>query len=80
MGVLSDKLEGREYIYPPTKIENCFYCSRPPADPMMYWQGSHELFLHPGCFIQLTTRLMRDFHQLEYDAPESLGLTLYGRY
>lgn len=53
--------------------DRCFYCSENlSGEAVLYWAGnaasgtgSADLHLHPGCFIELTTRLFRDLHAIQ---------------
>jgi len=44
----------------------CFYCGRRVGFPHVTWNGhGSDLVLHLPCFIELTTRLFRDLHEME---------------
>ena len=47
--------------------DHCFYCSKGlSGEAVLYWMGHNgDLHLHPGCFIEMTTRLFRDLHEIE---------------
>jgi hypothetical protein len=45
---------------------DCFYCGHPMTSPGIQWLGSTgEIWLHPGCVVELTIRLYRDVHEIE---------------
>lgn len=42
----------------------CFYCGKATSDPAIHWMGfPMDIFLHPGCCVDLSIRLLRDVHQ-----------------
>jgi len=54
----------------------CFYCGKAlSGEAILYWRGPSpepakaqspaDLFLHPGCFLEMATRLFRDLHAVE---------------
>jgi len=44
--------------------ESCFYCGTALQDPALHWMGATgDIFLHPGCFVDLSTHLFRDLHE-----------------
>lgn len=44
--------------------ETCFYCGSPLHDPALYWMGATgDMYLHPGCWVDLSARLYRDLHE-----------------
>jgi len=50
--------------------QDCFYCDEKlSGEAILYWRGNAktqvDLSLHPGCFVELTTRLFRDLHAIE---------------
>lgn len=46
--------------------EQCFYCGNLAVYPRMCWMGSTgEIFFHPECFINISTRLFRDYHEYQ---------------
>jgi hypothetical protein len=53
---------------------SCFYCGQPlSGEAVLEWQGSapdhpsaaQSLWLHPGCFLDLSLRLSRDLHTVQ---------------
>lgn len=44
---------------------DCFLCHEPLSYPAIYWIGTADLLLHPGCARKLTTALMRDVEEAE---------------
>jgi len=53
------------HILPPNS-ETCFYCDRKIAlGWAVQWQGTTAIFLHPGCAVEFTIRIMRDIHDIE---------------
>ena len=54
----------------------CFYCGRVLRDPAIYWIGAtDEIFLHPGCCMDLTVRLFRDVYQWQRQENKYFGET-----
>jgi hypothetical protein len=46
--------------------EKCFFCWKVITDKRaLYWGGVNAMYLHPKCFIKLTTRLFRDYHEMQ---------------
>ena len=46
--------------------EECFYCLKEITDKRaLCWRGVDHIYLHPKCFIELTTRLFRDYHEMQ---------------
>ena len=46
--------------------EKCFYCWKTITDKRaLCWRGIDHIYLHPKCFIELTTRLFRDYHEMQ---------------
>jgi len=44
--------------------EKCFYCGQITEDPAIHWMGfDSDIFLHPGCCVDLSIRLFRDVHE-----------------
>ena len=42
----------------------CFYCGKATSDPSIHWMGfDADIFLHPGCCVDLAVRLFRDVHE-----------------
>jgi hypothetical protein len=72
MGLMFEKgsqFESAYGSYNPS--EPCFYCYRPlSGEVILNWMGSskQDLYLHPGCFLELVTRMFRDLHQIELKA------------
>lgn len=44
---------------------DCFLCHKTLGYPAIYWGGTVDLLLHPGCVRKLTAGLMRDVHEVE---------------
>ena len=41
--------------------QKCFYCGKLTRDPAIHWMGfDSDIFLHPGCCVDLAIRLFRD--------------------
>jgi hypothetical protein len=54
----------------------CFYCGTMLRDPAIHWMGAtDEIFLHPGCCVDLTIRLFRDVHQWQHQDGGYFGET-----
>ena len=52
--------------------QGCFYCGAPIERPFIEWHGQNAnrknfetIHLHPECCLELTIRLLRDFHEWE---------------
>ncbi len=44
----------------------CFFCGRALSDPAVFWAGeTGEIFLDPECVASLSTRLLRDLHEVQ---------------
>lgn len=44
---------------------DCFLCHKPLSYPAIYWGGTADLLLHPGCAQKLTAGLMQDVREAE---------------
>ena len=41
--------------------QRCFYCDQLLHDPALHWMGATDsIYLHPGCWVDLSARLTRD--------------------
>jgi hypothetical protein len=44
----------------------CFYCHKKVLFPRIEWMGNDAtIFLHPQCALDLSVRLIRDFHEFD---------------
>ncbi len=56
------------------KRETCFYCGELIEDPAVTWHGAtSEIWLHPGCVMDLLLRLSRDVWQLQCSTGRRFG-------
>jgi hypothetical protein len=75
----SDSAERMTAYGPYHDADRCFYCGDYlSGEAVLYWsgfsadprhpqrKGHADLHLHPGCFIEITTRLFSDFHRIEF--------------
>ncbi len=76
MGLIN--VPGKESVYDmfDEPEEQCFYCDKVlGSTPTLLWMGSTGfLRLHPNCFMDLTTRLFRDYHELQCKTTSLTGL------
>jgi hypothetical protein len=54
--------------------ETCFYCGRALADPAITWHGeTGDIWMHPGCAVDLTIRLHSDLHDYQRATGHRFG-------
>jgi hypothetical protein len=60
-----EKIAVHPYAYNPA--DPCFYCHDPlSGEVVLYWGGSvGDIYFHPGCFLEMATRMFRDLHNVE---------------
>ncbi len=65
----------------PCDHTECFYCDKVMSFPHISWLGGGptEVILHPMCFVELSTRLFRDLHEIECKEGLLRTLVKHGR-
>ncbi len=63
---MSVRTEGAEWGCELPEEQVCFFCGMVIRAVAIFWMGAGaELWLHPGCAVELTIRLFRDVHEVE---------------
>lgn len=51
----------------------CFYCHYPlKGNVVMWWGAGADIYLHPGCTVELSIRLLSDVHGIEHTTHTSI--------